>query len=313
MAGNAAVAAPLMITAHGLDVSERMPFIWYRTPSAREWFPPGRRTITAALVLDLMHAVGNHPQSDLLHRAIEAFRQALGHWTPEEQLMAGEFLFIAAETLSRCIVEQRAADQSMTPKNLARLEGAGNERVLRRRILSADIFGGDEAALDAMEQASNGFEHGYMGIAEVRGLMESVLARSMGHVRKALITTASPTPNTTRELLSDEYAEPLGLVPVLQVLQGHLRRTDPDLSPPVMDSPAVELDWPPGPIEAARTPDGNLQVKMPATITVALLPPNTTVDIEGVGIRAAAVTSLATPDVSVSKPVAKDPPARGNG
>jgi hypothetical protein len=37
----------------------------------------------------------------------ESYRRAVGHWVPEERLLAGEFLAIAAETLSRFLIESR--------------------------------------------------------------------------------------------------------------------------------------------------------------------------------------------------------------
>jgi hypothetical protein len=48
----------------------------------------------------------------------------------------------------------------------------------------------DEEAFEAMQKASNGFEHGYLGVDEVRGLLNPVLERSMEHVRRALVATA---------------------------------------------------------------------------------------------------------------------------
>ncbi len=39
LASNAAVADPLAVAAHGLDLTEPQPFVGYRTPSASEWFP----------------------------------------------------------------------------------------------------------------------------------------------------------------------------------------------------------------------------------------------------------------------------------
>ena len=45
----------------------------------------------------LMTAVGTHPQTDLLQRVAECYRNALSNWFPERILMAVEFLYIAAE------------------------------------------------------------------------------------------------------------------------------------------------------------------------------------------------------------------------
>jgi hypothetical protein len=108
LAANAAIADPLAVVAHGIDLTEPQPFRGYGTPQASEWFPPGKRRFDAEATLALIEAVGQHPQTDLLHRAVEAYRRALGNWIPEQRLMAGEFLFIAAETLSRFTLESRA-------------------------------------------------------------------------------------------------------------------------------------------------------------------------------------------------------------
>ena len=39
LAANAAVADPLAVATHGLDLTEPQPIVAYRTPSASEWFP----------------------------------------------------------------------------------------------------------------------------------------------------------------------------------------------------------------------------------------------------------------------------------
>jgi len=116
VAANAAIDDPLAVATHGLDISEPQPFIGYRTPSASEWFPPGKRLIDAEATHAFMAAVGNHPQGELLLRVIEAYRRALANWIPERRLVAGEYLFISAETLGRFMIEGRAAGRQMRCK-----------------------------------------------------------------------------------------------------------------------------------------------------------------------------------------------------
>jgi hypothetical protein len=145
---------------------------------------PTRERIDPEATKAFMTAVGHHDERDLLLRAMESYRRALENWVPELQLLAGEFLYIAGETLSRFLIESRASAQGMTPKNLARLEKANGEKALRQRYLAQEIFDGDIEALEAMQQASDGFEHGYMAVQDVRGLLEPVLERSMAHVRQ---------------------------------------------------------------------------------------------------------------------------------
>jgi hypothetical protein len=193
VAANAAIADPLAVASHGLDLTTPQPFVMYQTPGPDEWFPPGGRRIDADATHALMAAVGNHPQTELLQRAFETYRRALTYWVPEQHLLTGEFLYISCETLSRFLIESRAAAKRITPKNLARLERVESEKQLRRRYLQDEIFAGDADALSAMKAASNGFEHGYMSVDEVRGLLDDVLERSMGLVRRALIEAQAQT------------------------------------------------------------------------------------------------------------------------
>ncbi len=129
VAANAAIDNPLAIAVFGLDLSEPQELLWYSTPHASDFFPPGLRKIDPKATLELMTAVGHHPQNDLLHRAMESYRNALVNWFPERRLLAGEFLYIAAETLSRFLLETRAAERGMTPTNrlLHVLGGSGSD------------------------------------------------------------------------------------------------------------------------------------------------------------------------------------------
>jgi hypothetical protein len=157
--------------------------------------------------------------------------------------MAGEFLYIAAETLSRFLLEARAAERGITPTNLARLKSASSKDALRERYLRDEIFAGDRGALQAMHAASNGFEHGYMAVQDIRGLMEPVLERSMNLVRRSLIEAAGAGSEAEEILLGDGYSVPRALVPPsLHVMTGQLARKDPT-HPAPGDLPRLELGF----------------------------------------------------------------------
>ncbi len=302
LAANAAIAPPLPIAAHGLDLASPQRFVGYQTPGPNEWFPPGARKIDVPATTALATKVVNHPESALLQRAIETYRRALSHWVPEEHLLAGEFLFISAETLSRFLIESRAATRGVSPKNLARLEGAQSEKQLRWRFLRDEIFAGDEAALDAMTQASNGFEHGYMAIDEVRGLISSVLEQSFGFVRRALIDASGADAASRNRLLGESYDEPRGLVPVVRSARGHLSRRDDGQPPGEMPGGAIELEWDVRLLHVASNPHGTARMTWRSKAEPTKLPPNTTLDITGYTLRAAHVTPAQDPPQSAGGP-----------
>lgn len=288
VAANAAIDNPLAIAVFGLDLSEPQELLWYSTPHASDFFPPGLRKIDPKATLELMTAVGHHPQNDLLHRAMESYRNALVNWFPERRLLAGEFLYIAAETLSRFLLETRAAERGMTPTNLARLEGAASKDALRATYLRDDIFTSDSGALDAMQAASNGFEHGYMAMHEVHGLIEPVLERSMTLVHRALIKAANVGAAAEQILLGDGYDEPRALVPPLHVVAGQLATEDPTQPAPA-DLPRLELDYPSPAMVVQELPNGQVEHKLDGDVKVLYLPDNVQIRNIRPGLRAAYV------------------------
>ncbi len=283
-AANAAIDDPLAVAAFGTDLSEPRDFIWYATPRADEWFPPGLRRIDVSATVAFMAAVASHPQTGLLHRATETYRRALSNWIPERRLMAAEFLYIAAETLSRCVIETRSQERGVTPKALARLEGAEKPDVLRTRYLKDEIFGGDREAFEAMKTASDGFEHGYMAVEEVRGLVEGVLERSMAAVRRAMIRAATVGEPAERTLLGPDFEQPRGLSPAIHVITGQLAQQKP--GPPV-DLGQLDAEVHVDPPRVVPAPEGRVDVQFQAHLTTPRLPKNLELRVSGVGVRAA--------------------------
>ena len=286
LAANAAIDNPLPVAAYGVDLTEAQELIWYSVPPASSYFPPGLRKIDPAATLDLMTAIGTHPQTDLLQRAVESYRNALANWLPERHLLAGEFLYIAAETLSRFLIESRAAARRITPTNLAKLKKAASKDALRGRYLREEIFSSDAGALEALEAASNGFEHGYMTLQEVQGLMEPVLERSMGLVRRALIEASGVNAQASETLLGASFAEPRALVPPIRFITGQLAKRDGG-EPAPTDLSSLELDYAHPNMVVDEREDGRVDFRFEANAAALNLPENVELRVTGSGMRVA--------------------------
>ncbi len=295
LASNAAIATPLAVAAYGVDLTRPQPFLGYRTPDSRTWFPPGKRRIDLHATEALMGAVGNHPETELLRRAIEAYRHALGHWIPEERLLSAEFLYIAAETLSRFLVKSQARTRGISTKNLARLHGFNKEEKLRASYLR-EIFNGDEDALVGLERASNGFEHGYMAPGEALSLAEPVLERSFACLRPALLRAAGVDDASVDRLLSQRYDEPRSLVPTLNVVRGELSLIDSEHPRPELDVGAIDLSWTGGQPTVVESTGGEAQISFQWDVKVTNLPDNVQLKVTGQGMRAAYVKPAKSPD-----------------
>ena len=285
VASNAAVADPIMVIAHGLDLTEPQPFLGYRTPTATDWFPPGDRFIDRDATLALISAVGKILEFKRLQNAVETYSRALGHWIPEQRLLAGEYLYICAETLSRFIVERRAAAKGMTTHNFAQWSKTGKEE-LHNRILADEVFAGDNEALDALYAASNGFEHGYKVADEVRELIEPVLDRSMTLVRRALVGALDIEEAMRDKLLAPDYEQPKGLVPEVWLIEGELTREDPSQPLPTFDGTGIDLAWEKIVPEATEMPDGKVIIGFPQQVKISGISPGVKLAFSRVGVRA---------------------------
>jgi hypothetical protein len=291
LASNAAIADPLPIAAFGLNVEDGpQELMWYAVPHANTYFPPGVRTINTQATLALLTAIGNHPQTVMLHRVVECYRRALENLVPERLVMAGEFLFMAAEALSRCLVETRAAAKNMTPKNLAQLQGESGPDALRKTYLRRDIFDQDEQALTALRAASDGFEHGYLHVNEVRRLFsEPMLLRAMKCIRRSIVRSSGLDAASEAIILGSDYEEPRGLVPPISFVRGDVELVDSS-KPPPPDVGRLELDFPvPTPKAIDESHGQPVKIEFEHKITGLHVPENIKVNLRSKGLRAAHV------------------------
>ena len=285
VAANAAVADPVPVAAYGLDLTTPQPYITYQTPPATAWFPPGIRRIAKEPMIAYTQAVASHAQTTELHRASESYRRAIGHLFPEERLLAGEYAFIATETLSRAMHEAEAAARGELVANIGH-QRARNELAEIRRD---KIFNGDEDALKAIERASHGFEHGYMRLQEAHALIKGPeLERSLAHLRRALIDFADLDAASQAVLVGPDFETPRSLVPPIRALTGQIRATDPQ-HPPQLDSGAIEIEWSTGPPRVERQSEREVRISFPTNCTLARVPPGVEVELSGTALRAAHV------------------------
>ena len=268
---------------------------------APDHFPPDARIIDPKLVGALLEAAGRYPSAGYHGRAVGLYREALKYWTPETTLLAAEYLWMATESLSRGIVEADAARQSMTPKNLAQLKKVAGPDALYAAAREQTVFRGDLDALNALQEASDGFEHGYMDLPEIRALAEPILDRAAGHLRSGLITVLGLSAVHETALLASDLEAPRPLLPPMRIMRGELRVTDPAASPAALND-AVEMDWKSGPRHFARNADGKLTSTGKTTTTlVRSLPPGVKLAPTSSGIRVQGVSAYTVSDVVVER------------
>jgi hypothetical protein len=293
LAANAAHAEPGLVVVHGLSPRPSEPVDWiaYEWEPPSNHFPPYARTVSPALVGALLEAADKYPSKGYHGRAVGLYGEALKYWTPESRLLAGEYLWMATEALSRGLVEAEAAKENMTPKNLAQ-QRKSSVTALYKQAREQVIFPNDHEALDALEKASDGFEHGYMTIPDVRALIEPVLERAARHVRRALISSTGMPKDGEKELLAADYDEPRAMGPLIQVLRGRLEVRDPSAAPDEIED-AVEVSWEPqGARHVERDEKGKLAVTGTVTATAQGLPPGVRLSVDRRGVRGQGIRGI---------------------
>lgn len=235
----------------------------------------------------VLGAVERSPNKPRLMRALAFYAEALRNLKPGQESRFVLYLWMAVEALTKvalrtaCDAEgcdenelvfrwglaARGADAEDFAKAKRRLDGEA-----RRRL----IFHGDAACMRSTVDASDGFEHGFQDLDEVRRL--AVAARDAGaaqHVRRAIFELASVDQLTIDTLTAPKYARPRAVWPFTKYFRGTLLGAPTALAAPEEHYPRI--GWAPR-LKAFRRADGG--------VYTVEFDENQTVRVgEGVGLR----------------------------
>lgn len=185
--------------------------------------PRRTRPVSTALLSHLTEAIARHPDNVRLHRAAAHYQQALRFWGFGDETRAVSQLWMGFEALTpvakRCELERTATESS---GDLARVMGV-DERKLEPALRRVVLFRGDDTAYRATNQASNGFEHGFMPLDELRVLARGTRDASAAYLRRAIIELSGVDSAVASEALAAPYDWPIIGFPITKYLRGKLR------------------------------------------------------------------------------------------
>jgi hypothetical protein len=161
--------------------------------------------------------------------------------------MAVEHLQIAAETMTPLstarVVRASGGTREAYAADLGFDSSTGNlESFLASRVRLEEIYGGDNPLRREVENASNGFEHGFKDFGEAKALAESSRDRAAHLIRKALLREVGLDQAAVEALMSGTSEVPLGLVPIQHLWRGTLDVGDERMLNPG-EPPLVLKDW----------------------------------------------------------------------
>lgn len=170
--------------------------------------PFGRRNVPREQVAELLMCFLNHPEQKRLRRAIANYHEMLIRCAPGQEMMSLAHIYIGIETLT--VVARRGEfvkNNVKTNQELADLWGVDIKKLdseIRLRIL----FEGDEDTFKKAREASDGFEHGFKELDDIKAIAVDKAEISASYLRKAILRYLGASEATLKILLEKPYNIP---------------------------------------------------------------------------------------------------------
>jgi hypothetical protein len=279
---NAGISAlPVLSLAFNSAVHEAELEIGFETTpdvEEREYFQayiPPERTIAhvtrlgrAELALPVVQTMFASVDRERLLRAANQYRLALESWKLGRESLSIAHLWMAVEALTKVQIRQSmAAENVSTPRDLAARLGVDLrdlDAIVRKKLLLGD----DDECYQKAREASDGFEHGYLGYETIRAHAEAIRHRAAGYVRTSIFRLAGVPELAMQSLLQSPYDKPVGYWPLAKYLRGTLLGRSNNLA--AAGSAYPFMKWHPVVTACSLGSDGRLQMTSSETFTAEL-------------------------------------------
>ena len=148
------------------------------------------------------------PVMNFLSVGVHHYAIALTRWEAGGEVFVLSHLYTAAEAIEKTIAAQESERLGVPLERLHEVLGVPKKAVgphYRRTV----IFAGYEGLLKAVKEASDGFEHGSLSVAEVQERAKELAPEVFLVIRKCVLDRLGTPDDLRTELLSDRYRHPL--------------------------------------------------------------------------------------------------------
>lgn len=263
---NAAVSDPEIELAFDVTPTKtrRAYFQSYVAPEQPQLLHSRRVPITQTL--SFLRALLASAERERLSRAADQYRLALDSWKLGRETICVAHLWMAIEALTKVFV-RRECGVGKHPNEAALAKGLGVDlRLLDATIRRDVILQGDTECYAAAKKTSDGFEHGFLDVDELRSNAVVVRARLAQLVRSAILVATEVNADDISILESDPYANPIGNWPLAKYFRASLVGPGERLAKPGNEYPF--LRWTPTIKSCELT--SHLQVELSETIAAEL-------------------------------------------
>ena len=145
-----------------------------------------------------------------ISRGLRQYELALREWYLGGEWLALSHLYMAVETLTKAVIRKTVADSGITDEDLAQSLGVVTDdpdrprwrQILGERVREQIIFDADSDTYQTAKEASDGLEHGFMGLDEVAAHAVKCADKTFHHVRRTIVELFDLPAAVADELMS---------------------------------------------------------------------------------------------------------------
>jgi hypothetical protein len=171
--------------------------------------------------------------------ALAHYFAALGHYRVGGEALAVGHLFMAAESLREATLSDYRAAKGRSETEIMANEGHEHRGHLLAWARREIIFAGDAEVHSAAKQASDGLEHGFRTVGQIRDLAEPVCDKTFTYIRTAIVDLLDLTQDA-RDALLKRFGTPADTQSLRRRVTGVLLGDGEELAAPGFEYPVLE-------------------------------------------------------------------------
>jgi hypothetical protein len=169
----------------------------------------------------IIEAVERCTDRERIIRAINQYRLALSTWRFGRESLSLAHLWMAVEALTKATIRFELIARGL--QNESELHKALNtEKKLDPAVRELIILQGDNECYKKALDASDGFEHGFLGYDIIRNHSKDVVHRLAKYVRHEIFRLCNLGKTSVDVLINKPYDQPLGHWPLVKYTRGKL-------------------------------------------------------------------------------------------
>jgi len=201
-------------------ITERDYFQCYVSPESNEIHI--QRHINIEATVALLDALDKHLDKERLIRAANQYRLALGNWRLGKESLILANLWMSLEALTKIKIRTECKARGLTNQKELADELGIEKKDLDSYVRKEFLLKGDSECYSKAKEASDGFEHGFLGYQKIRRLSKDVRNKMAKYTRTAIIELCNLEKDKKDILLTEPFNKPLGYWPIVKYLRGKL-------------------------------------------------------------------------------------------